>query len=84
MGENKLMRNMGHDLRTPLNHIKGFTELLLDKKVGELNEQQEEYLRDVLDSSHLLMNRIDNLLIWLGSEAENPADSSLNSQADRE
>lgn len=75
---------MGHELRTPLNHIKGFTELLLDKKVGELNEQQEEYLRDVLDSSHLLMKRIDNLLIWLGSETGNRADSSLNSKAYRE
>jgi signal transduction histidine kinase len=53
---------MSHELRTPLNHIIGFTELVVDKNFGELNENQEEYLRDALQSSHHLLSLINDIL----------------------
>ena len=56
------LANMSHELRTPLGHIIGFTELVLDKKVGELNEVQSEYLNDVLNSSNHLLSLINDIL----------------------
>jgi len=56
------LANMSHEIRTPLNHIIGFTELVVDKKVGELNEVQEDYLNDVLHSSKHLLALINDIL----------------------
>ena len=60
--KSEFLANMSHELRTPLNHILGFTELILDKKVGELNELQEEYLNDVHSSSTHLLSLINDIL----------------------
>ena len=60
--KSEFLANMSHELRTPLNHILGFTELILDKKVGELNEIQEEYLNDVHSSSTHLLSLINDIL----------------------
>lgn len=56
------LSSISHELRTPLNHIIGFTELLLDKSSGDLNDTQEDYLNDVLNSSHHLLALINDLL----------------------
>jgi signal transduction histidine kinase len=37
-------------LRTPLNAIIGFSEVLTDHMFGELNEKQDEYLKDIYAS----------------------------------
>jgi signal transduction histidine kinase len=60
--KSEFLANMSHELRTPLNHIIGFTELVLDKDVGNLNKQQEEFLNDVLGSSHHLLSLINDIL----------------------
>ena len=56
------LANMSHELRTPLNHIIGFTELIVDKIYGDLNERQEEYLKDVLTSGRHLLSLINDVL----------------------
>jgi signal transduction histidine kinase len=56
------LANMSHEFRTPLNHIMGFTELILGKNVGDLTKPQEEYLNDVLQSSRHLLSLIDDIL----------------------
>ncbi len=38
---------MSHELRTPLNATLGFSEMLTERAFGELNDKQDEYLRDV-------------------------------------
>ena len=38
---------MSHELRTPLNAVLGFSEVLLERMFGDINERQEEYLRDI-------------------------------------
>jgi signal transduction histidine kinase len=53
---------MSHELRTPLNAIIGFSEVLLERMVGELNARQEEYLRDVLVSGQHLLALINDIL----------------------
>ena len=60
--KSEFLANMSHELRTPLNHIIGFTELLLDKNFGKLNETQEEYLNDVLNSGNHLLSLINDIL----------------------
>ena len=56
------LANMSHELRTPLNAIIGFSEVLLQRMFGELNERQEEYLRDVLVSGQHLLTLINDIL----------------------
>ena len=56
------LANMSHELRTPLNAIIGFSEILVDKHFGDLNETQEEYLNDVLESSRHLLSLINDIL----------------------
>jgi len=53
---------MSHELRTPLNHIIGFTELVADRKFGDLNEKQKRYISNVLQSSHHLLSLINDIL----------------------
>jgi signal transduction histidine kinase len=53
---------MSHELRTPLNGIIGFSEILVDGKVGALNATQKEYLGDVLASGRHLLRLINGVL----------------------
>src|SRR5947208_9579570 len=53
---------MSHELRTPLNAIIGFSEVLVEKMFGELNDKQEEYLRDILSSGRHLLSLINDIL----------------------
>jgi signal transduction histidine kinase len=62
LAKSTFLTNMSHELRTPLNHIIGFTELVVDRRIGELNETQEEYLNDVLHSSNHLLSLINDIL----------------------
>jgi signal transduction histidine kinase len=53
---------MSHELRTPLNAIIGFSEVLLEKMFGEMNEKQEDYLRDIHSSGRHLLSLINDIL----------------------
>src|SRR6266699_5903122 len=48
--KSEFLANMSHELRTPLNAVIGFSEVLLERMFGEVNEKQDEYLRDILGS----------------------------------
>jgi len=56
------LAKMSHELRTPLNAIIGFSEMLIDRKPGELNPKQSQYIKSVLDSSWHLLQLINNIL----------------------
>ena len=47
--KSEFLASMSHELRTPLNAVIGFSEVLLERMFGELNERQDEYLRDILE-----------------------------------
>ena len=53
---------MSHELRTPLNAIIGFSEVLTERMFGELNEKQEEYLKDIYASGTHLLSLINDIL----------------------
>jgi signal transduction histidine kinase len=58
----EFLANMSHELRTPLNSIIGFTEVLIDERFGALNERQQRYLGNVLQSGRHLLRLINDLL----------------------
>jgi PAS domain S-box-containing protein len=60
--KSEFLANMSHELRTPLNHIIGFTEIVLDQKVGNLTSMQAEFLSDVHASSKHLLTLINDIL----------------------
>lgn len=51
-----------HQLRTPLTAIKLFTEMLVRKDVGELNNDQEEYLNNIYESTERMVRLVNDLL----------------------
>jgi len=60
--KSEFLANMSHELRTPLNAILGFSELMIDKKIGDLNAKQLDYLNDIHASGLHLLNLINNVL----------------------
>lgn len=56
------MSNVSYELRTPLNSILGFAEMLSAGMAGELAPKQAEYLRDIQSSSNDLLTVIDAIL----------------------
>jgi len=53
---------MSHDLRTPLNAIIGFSEMLNMQDFGPLNEKQQRYVGNVLNSGKYLLSLINDIL----------------------
>ena len=56
------LANMSHELRTPLNAILGFSEILIDKKVGDLTARQLDYLNSIHESGNHLLHLINDVL----------------------
>ncbi|MCB0285367.1 MAG: PAS domain S-box protein [Calditrichaeota bacterium] len=52
-----------HDLRSPMNVIQGFVELIRNKIVGEVNQEQEELLDIVKDNVKKVLALVDNFLV---------------------
>ncbi|TMG88201.1 MAG: GAF domain-containing protein [Betaproteobacteria bacterium] len=60
--KSEFLANMSHELRTPLNAIIGFSEVLLERMFGELNEKQDDYLKDIHSSGRHLLTLINDIL----------------------
>jgi signal transduction histidine kinase len=55
------LARLGHDMRTPLQAIIGFTGTLLMRLPGPLNEEQEHQLQLVAASAQQLLSLINQL-----------------------
>jgi signal transduction histidine kinase len=56
------LANMSHELRTPLTAIIGFTELVVDGKVGAVGLEQLDLLQEVLGNARHLLGLINDVL----------------------
>ncbi len=60
--KSEFLASMSHELRTPLNAVIGFSEVLLERMFGDLNDRQDEYLRDILSSGRHLLQLLNDIL----------------------
>ncbi|WP_342305166.1 PAS domain S-box protein [Methanolobus sp. ZRKC5] len=60
--KSEFIANMNHELRTPLNSIIGFSDFLLENRIGSLNEKQSKYISNVSNSGKHLLNVINDIL----------------------
>jgi chemotaxis family two-component system sensor kinase Cph1 len=54
--------SVSHDLRAPLRHIVGFTDLLNELEGNSLNERASRYLKNIADSARFAGKLVDDLL----------------------
>jgi signal transduction histidine kinase len=60
--KSEFVRRMSYELRTPLNTIMGFSEMLRDGTAGPLNVKQREYSDAVIKASSQLRDLINDVL----------------------
>jgi PAS domain S-box-containing protein len=58
----QLLANVSHELRTPLGIIMGYTDLLVKKSYGEINDKQVDVLGKIRESTEYLEALVSGLL----------------------
>lgn len=60
--KNKFLSNISHELRSPLNSIIGFSDMLLTGAFGNLNKKQSEYITDIQTAGIHLLGMVNEVL----------------------
>ncbi|HEY0060613.1 MAG TPA: ATP-binding protein [Telluria sp.] len=71
--------SVSHDLRAPLRHIVGFSDLLLDAAGNDSLEKRQRFLKNIKDSARLAGKLVDDLLSFsqMGRAALRPTSFPL-------
>jgi signal transduction histidine kinase len=69
-GRSDLLARVSHAVRTPLNAIIGFAEVMLEERFGRLgNERYRDYLKDIHESGRHVLGVVGDLLDLANIEA---------------
>jgi len=60
--KSQLLASFGHDLRSPLGAIIGYSEMIKDGSFGVATPEQEKAASEILDSANQLLSFINNLV----------------------
>lgn len=58
----EFLATINHDLRTPLNAVIGFAEVIEKQIHGEVHQQYVEYAKHIQESGYDLLSKIEGLL----------------------
>jgi len=67
--KSEFIANVSYELRTPLNTVIGFADILGNQYFGSLTDRQLEYCKGILDSSQHLMTLVNDILDLAAIEA---------------
>ena len=62
LAKTRFLNNMSHDIRTPMNAILGYAQLMEDNLKGKNLPETTEYLKKLQQSGNLLLSIINNVL----------------------
>jgi len=62
LAKTRFLNNMSHDIRTPMNAILGYAQLMKDELKGKDLPETSEYLKKLQQSGSLLLSIINNVL----------------------
>jgi two-component system sensor histidine kinase GlrK len=71
--QNRFLRHVSHELKTPLTAVREGAELLRDRVGGELSAEQQEIVRIVRENTLSLQKLIENLLAYHQTRGIEPA-----------
>lgn len=81
-GKDEFLAAISHELKTPLNHILGFADLLKEGLAGELNAEQKDMAQDIFDAGSKQLAIVNSLIelarlqagkVELRAEPQDPA-----------
>jgi light-regulated signal transduction histidine kinase (bacteriophytochrome) len=72
--------SVSHDLRAPLRHIVGYTDLLVEFEGPNLNDRGRRYLKNIGDAARFAGKLVDDLLSFsqMGRSALHPIPTDMN------
>jgi len=58
----RALGELGHEMRTPLNAVIGFADVMLARSFGPVNDRQAQYLQDIANAGRHMLDMVDHML----------------------